>query len=70
VVTGKKAGNCEKSMKKILTPLLLVFLNLSFFGLVSAAPPGESACIKCHTDASRLKSLFIPPKIDRSEGEG
>ena len=30
----------------------------------------ESSCVKCHTDASMMKSLFKPPKVDLGEGEG
>jgi hypothetical protein len=57
-------------MKKMILAFLLFFFCLSFSGMISAAPQGESACIKCHTDANRLKSLFTPPKMDMSEGEG
>ncbi len=32
----------------------------------------ESGCISCHTDDTRIRTLFVPPNIDfkADEGEG
>lgn len=54
-------------MKKI------VLLALSFVFLaagVANAAGQTSGCVKCHTDETTLKSLFSPPKVAVSSGEG
>ena len=54
-------------MKRIaLLALSFVFLAA---GVVNAAEQA-SGCVKCHTDETMLKSLFSPPKIAASSGEG
>jgi hypothetical protein len=32
----------------------------------------ESSCVQCHTNAQKIRSLYVPPKIDfkQDEGEG
>jgi hypothetical protein len=45
--------------------LLICFVSPSW----SDQPPSNT-CVKCHTDDATLKTLFIPPSIPISEGEG
>jgi hypothetical protein len=35
-----------------------------------AAGPGDSQCVTCHTDASKLKALTPPDPPPTEEGEG
>jgi hypothetical protein len=54
-----------------LACLIIVAVGLCFTGsLLWAASPEAGSCVKCHTDAAALKSLFKPPKISAEEGEG
>jgi hypothetical protein len=39
-------------------------------GATAAIAQGDNGCIRCHADSALMKYLFIPPKIDRGEGEG
>jgi hypothetical protein len=50
--------------------VLVFFIFLVSPSMVEASAQKDSACIRCHTDESTLKSLFIPPKIEAGEGEG
>ena len=44
---------------------------LAVFALAGLALyAGESTCIGCHTDSETMKSLFVPPEMGASEGEG
>jgi hypothetical protein len=33
---------------------------------------GEAACVGCHTDETKIKSLYVPPEVEFKieEGEG
>ncbi len=61
-------------MKKIVICASLLFVIL----LAYSASPAYSkssqsqinACVACHTSDLTLKKLFIPPKVQASEGEG
>jgi len=59
-------------MKTKITVLTLIFLICALAGpwLIRAHAAGEVSCIKCHTDANVMKSLFKAPKMDLGEGEG
>jgi len=46
----------------------VLLLGIAYLG--TALSSEMSGCIKCHTDEQILKSLYKPPKIDSSEGEG
>jgi len=39
------------------------FLSASLFAV-------DSSCVRCHTDATVMKGLFVPPVMGESEGEG
>jgi hypothetical protein len=54
-------------MKKISLVAFLFFLFA--IGMANAADQ-TSGCVKCHTDEAIMKSLFSPPKIAASSGEG
>lgn len=30
----------------------------------------ESSCVTCHTNSETMQSLFVPPVMGESEGEG
>jgi hypothetical protein len=54
-----------------------VYISMPFIMLLFCfVPPSQanqspsSTCVKCHTDDATLKTLFIPPSIPVSEGEG
>ncbi len=58
-------------MKRKAFPALIVILGIFLYSnLLLAASPGESGCVKCHTDETKLKSLFVRPKAAPAEGEG
>jgi len=59
-------------MKTKIAVLTLIFLICSLGGpwATPADAADEASCIKCHTDANVMKSLFKAPKIDLGEGEG
>jgi hypothetical protein len=51
----------------------LVSCFMFLFGFISPSPANQlqkSTCINCHTNDAVLKSLFTPPKVEASEGEG
>ena len=55
----------------------IAFLTFVFLICALGAPwpnqvnaADEVSCVKCHTDANVMKSLFKTPKIDLGEGEG
>ncbi len=61
-------------MKKNTIFISMLFIILLFY-LASPAHSKSnqaqvSACVKCHTNDQILKTLFIPPKVQASEGEG
>jgi hypothetical protein len=58
----------EVGMKKMV--LCSVMLVLFAYGAVAAVAETGGACIRCHTDESLMKSLFVPPTIGGEEGEG
>ncbi len=44
---------------------------LAVFALAGLAVyAAESTCVTCHTDSETMKSLFVPPAMSASEGEG
>ncbi len=44
---------------------------LAAFALAGLAVyAAESTCVACHTDGEAMKSLFVPPVMIASEGEG
>ncbi|MBI2216871.1 MAG: hypothetical protein HYU51_06195 [Candidatus Rokubacteria bacterium] len=49
-------------------------LLVACLAVAALAAPGMAVepetCTTCHTDESRLKSLFVPPKTGGGEGEG
>jgi len=55
-----------------------IFVAVVLAGLVGAglqarsAAEEESGCVACHTDAAKLKALYVPPKIQfkMEAGEG
>ncbi|MDP1991508.1 MAG: hypothetical protein Q8K00_10845 [Syntrophales bacterium] len=56
-------------MKKMV--LCSVMLVLFTYGAVAVVAETGSGCIRCHTDESLMKSLFVPPQIGGGEeGEG
>lgn len=50
------------------TTVLAIGLLLTLATPVLATP--SSGCVGCHTDEAMLKSLFTPPTLGPSEGEG
>lgn len=59
-------------MKTKIAALSLIFL-ISALGapwLIQGNAADEVSCIKCHTDANVMKSLFKAPKVAPGEGEG
>jgi hypothetical protein len=57
---------------KRYTAQYIIILILAVFFAVSAGAREDTGCIKCHTDAEKIRSLYIPPKIEfkQDEGEG
>ncbi|MDD5008906.1 MAG: hypothetical protein PHU49_09830 [Syntrophorhabdaceae bacterium] len=59
-------------MKSKFAFVLIIVLALSI--TISCLPIALSSeittCVQCHTSDRILKSLYKPPKIDTSEGEG
>jgi len=39
-------------------------------GLAFQAFAQQTSCATCHTDEKTLKTLFVPPELSASEGEG
>ena len=50
--------------------LVLLISAVGTSRLMRADAADEVACIKCHTDADVMKSLFKAPKVEPGEGEG
>jgi len=55
-------------MKKIA--LYSVALVMFAYGAAVAVAETGGGCVRCHTDAFLMKSLFVAPQIDSGEGEG
>ncbi|HAR96702.1 MAG TPA: hypothetical protein DCR97_12190 [Deltaproteobacteria bacterium] len=52
----------------LFAAVLIFFLCAGYLArALSSESPG---CVKCHTDEQILKSLYTPPKLGPSEGEG
>jgi hypothetical protein len=47
-----------------------LFFVSAFALLGLSAYAADSSCVKCHTDAATMKTLFVPPVLAASEGEG
>ena len=58
-------------MKKNVT-LLLIILLIPVWSFTSLRAQNEIGCVKCHTDEEKIRSLYVPPKIEveAEEGEG
>jgi hypothetical protein len=59
-------------MKTKIAALTFLFLLCSLGApwLIQGSAADEVSCVKCHTDANVMKSLFKAPKIELGEGEG
>ncbi|HEY3278276.1 MAG TPA: hypothetical protein VGJ94_16795 [Syntrophorhabdaceae bacterium] len=59
-------------MKTKIAALTLLFLltGLGAPWLIRGNAADEVSCIKCHTDADVMKSLFVAPKTGAGEAEG
>jgi hypothetical protein len=59
-------------MKKpvVYISVSFIMLLLCFISSSLAIQPSGNTCVKCHTNDSTLKMLFIPPNVPVSEGEG
>ena len=59
-------------MKTKTAALVVIFLICALGGpwVIRADAADEVSCIKCHTDANVMKSLFKAPKVEAGEGEG
>jgi len=52
---------------------MLFVILLSYFSSPVSAKTNQaqvSSCVACHTNDQILKRLFVPPKVQASEGEG
>jgi hypothetical protein len=49
---------------------LFLLIGLGAPWLIRGNAADEVSCVKCHTDAEVMKSLFKAPKIGTGEGEG
>jgi len=58
-------------MKK-LVPLLTIVIAVFAYSFPNPLAQEESSCVRCHTDEARIKSLYVPPKLEFKveEGEG
>ena len=50
-------------MKRKVALAVFVLAGLALYA-------AESTCVTCHTDSETMKSLFVPPEMSTSEGEG
>ncbi|HOX30773.1 MAG TPA: hypothetical protein PLB91_00485 [Spirochaetales bacterium] len=50
-------------MKKSIAIAAALLAGLGAYG-------AEQSCVKCHANEAAMKSLFVPPVIASSEGEG
>ena len=59
-------------MKTRIAVLTLIFLICALGApwLIQVNAADQVSCVKCHTDANVMKSLFKAPKVDLGEGEG
>ncbi len=61
-------------MKKITLFISMLFvILLSYLISPVSAKTNQaqvSSCVACHTNDQILKRLFVPPKVQASEGEG
>jgi hypothetical protein len=59
-------------MKTRIAFLTLVFLICALGApwLIRGNAADEVSCVKCHTDANVIKTLFKAPKPEPGEGEG
>jgi hypothetical protein len=59
-------------MKTKIAALTFVFFICALGGpwLIQGNATDEVSCVKCHTDANVMKSLFKAPKVEGGEGEG
>lgn len=56
-----------KSAPKISIFFIFLFLLMPF---QEAAAASINTCADCHADEALIKSLFKPPVLPKSEGEG
>ena len=59
-------------MKTRIAVLTLIFLICALGApwLIQGNAADQVSCVKCHTDANVMKSLFKAPKVGEGEGEG
>jgi hypothetical protein len=54
------------------TALFITTVVLAVVSAASSLAREDTGCITCHSDEQKIKSLYIPPKIEfkKEEGEG
>ena len=54
----------------VILTMMVLLISVSFARNVYPLKDDMNSCMKCHTDAKKIKSLYIPPKIEFKELEG
>ncbi|OQY53723.1 MAG: hypothetical protein B6245_22500 [Desulfobacteraceae bacterium 4572_88] len=61
-------SNMKKQPLILFSVIALAFF--AFFGKNVYSLKDGNTCVKCHTDEQKIRSLYMPPKIEFREEEG
>lgn len=65
-----KAHIAVSSMMFLLVFFCFVCFVKNVYSLKGMTGKNMTGCIECHTDEKKIKSLYVPPKIEFKEEEG